>query len=364
MKGLSYNPFAKQVHTDNTEKSVLTKIRRLTEIKADYLLSGRARIINIWRPIKHPVHDCALAVMDAATLREDDVIECDRRRQDTGEFWDTMGVIKYRRGYQWYYMSQQADSDVLLFKGYDSLADVPARVCVHTAFDLPQAMVPSTYPTRESIEVRALIFTYPTHDQASSHGVAILHPLTESLMREQLKLVDHHSITDRIRTDIDEGKEVKDALLLLRHQEKRQLQHLIDRFHDDYEQLALQLSLVRDQLSIESRHAQWLEAMVADLSEQLQLRDLAVEGTYPRAELPRASSDSKLSARRATPSAARNDHENRILKQQLERANLEIQKWKGEAMGRGNDAISRAFQGSVDEIVRREREKDILSSMS
>lgn len=55
VEGLSYNPFAKQVHTDNTEKSVLMKIRNLTEMKADYLLSGRARIINIWRPIKHPV---------------------------------------------------------------------------------------------------------------------------------------------------------------------------------------------------------------------------------------------------------------------------------------------------------------------
>lgn len=52
VEGLSYNPFAKQVHTDNTERSVITKIRRLTEMKADYLLSGRTRIINIWRPIK------------------------------------------------------------------------------------------------------------------------------------------------------------------------------------------------------------------------------------------------------------------------------------------------------------------------
>lgn len=48
VEGLSYNPFAKQVHTDNTERSVLTKIKNLTDMKADYLLSGRARIINIW----------------------------------------------------------------------------------------------------------------------------------------------------------------------------------------------------------------------------------------------------------------------------------------------------------------------------
>ncbi|KAK3100877.1 hypothetical protein LTR53_018862, partial [Teratosphaeriaceae sp. CCFEE 6253] len=48
VEGLSYNPFARQVHTDNTERSVIEKIHDMTEMKADYLLSGRARIVNIW----------------------------------------------------------------------------------------------------------------------------------------------------------------------------------------------------------------------------------------------------------------------------------------------------------------------------
>ncbi|EME89348.1 uncharacterized protein MYCFIDRAFT_6630, partial [Pseudocercospora fijiensis CIRAD86] len=74
VEGLSYNPFAKQVHADNTERSVLAKIRNLTEMKADYLLSGRARIINIWRPIKHPVFDCGLAVVDAGKLQDGDIL--------------------------------------------------------------------------------------------------------------------------------------------------------------------------------------------------------------------------------------------------------------------------------------------------
>ncbi len=52
MQGLSFNPYARQVHVDNTERSVIEKIRSITEMKADYHLSGRARIINIWRPIK------------------------------------------------------------------------------------------------------------------------------------------------------------------------------------------------------------------------------------------------------------------------------------------------------------------------
>ncbi|EMC94666.1 hypothetical protein BAUCODRAFT_42205, partial [Baudoinia panamericana UAMH 10762] len=158
VKGLSYNPFARQVHTDNTERSVLDKIRNMTDMKADYLLSGRARIINIWRPIKHPVYDCGLAIADGGKLRDDDVLECDRHRADTGQYWDTMGVIKYRDGYDWYYCSEQAEEDVLLFKNYDSDTSVKARICLHTAFDLPPETVPPDAPTRESIEVRALIF--------------------------------------------------------------------------------------------------------------------------------------------------------------------------------------------------------------
>lgn len=94
VQGLSYNPFARQVHVDNTERSVLEKIRNLTDMKADYLLSGRARIINIWRPIKHPVYDCGLAIADGGELQQGDIIECDRHRQDTGSYWDTMGVVQ------------------------------------------------------------------------------------------------------------------------------------------------------------------------------------------------------------------------------------------------------------------------------
>lgn len=87
VSGLSYKPFARQVHTDNTESSVISKIHNLTDLKAEYYLQGRVRIINIWRPIKHPVYDCGLAVANGAKLQEDDVIECDRVRADTGKFW-------------------------------------------------------------------------------------------------------------------------------------------------------------------------------------------------------------------------------------------------------------------------------------
>ncbi|KAK5201887.1 hypothetical protein LTR16_001128 [Cryomyces antarcticus] len=158
--GLSYNPFARQVHVDQTESSIIARVRHLMEIKADWLWKGRVRIINVWRPIRHPVYDCPLAVADGG-LREDDVIECERRRLDNGHFWDTMGVVKYREGYQWYYMSEQEEQDVVLFKGYDSNKGVRAQHCLHTAFDMPSHLIPPGAAPRESIEVRALVFTHP-----------------------------------------------------------------------------------------------------------------------------------------------------------------------------------------------------------
>ncbi|KAI7086985.1 hypothetical protein KC356_g4530 [Hortaea werneckii] len=47
IEGLSFNPFAKQVHRDNTDVSCVEKIRNLTDLKADFLFRRRSRIINI-----------------------------------------------------------------------------------------------------------------------------------------------------------------------------------------------------------------------------------------------------------------------------------------------------------------------------
>ncbi|KAF2719398.1 hypothetical protein K431DRAFT_286843 [Polychaeton citri CBS 116435] len=233
VEGLSYNPFARQVHVDNTERSVIEKVKALTEMKSDFLLRGRYQIINIWRPIKHPVYDCGLAVADGGKLKKGDVRECERHRRDTQEYWDTMGVIKYRPGFRWYYMSYQDEEDCLLFKNHDSALDVPARFCLHTAFDMPPEEILPDMPTRESIEVRALVFTHPRGERRASEtrmlqqSTPIPHPLAEKLERQELKRIDDElTITDRLREDIDEANEVKDAVLLLRRKEIKHLEQV------------------------------------------------------------------------------------------------------------------------------------------
>lgn len=76
--------------------------------------------VNAWRPLYHPVYDCGLCVADAETLTDEDCIEAKRIRETDGGFLDTMGVVKYREGRQWYYKSQMESDDVVLFMGYDS----------------------------------------------------------------------------------------------------------------------------------------------------------------------------------------------------------------------------------------------------
>ncbi|KAK1811891.1 hypothetical protein LTR12_013734 [Friedmanniomyces endolithicus] len=370
VEGLSYNPFARQVHTDNTERSVLEKIHQMTEIKADYLLSGRARIINIWRPIKHPVYDCGLAIADGGNLREDDVLECERHLAKTGAYWDTMGVIRYRPGFSWYYCSSQAESEVLLFKNYDSATDVPARFCLHTAFDLPADTIPPNAPTRESIEVRALIFTYPPSGRRPS-GV-MQHPLALSLERNSLKrLDDEHPITDRLRTDIDEGHEVKDAVLLLRRNEIRRLERECEDLTTKLEQAEAQREHAVTQHLRAAEQIQIQALSIAALQNELYLykpprpssrsrtedswrhHDAAHSSTPPSTEGPETF---RVPGRRKSPPDVYREVE--MLHQTIERQEVEIQKWVREAMGRGSEAVSRSWQGSVDEAVRREREKD------
>jgi hypothetical protein len=108
------------ISADQTERTIKQIVKDKTDIKADWLLKGRVRQVNIWRPLFHPVFDCGLCVADAQTVTDDDLIECHRIREADGAFLDTMGVIKYREGRKWYYKSRMEPDDVVLFMGYDS----------------------------------------------------------------------------------------------------------------------------------------------------------------------------------------------------------------------------------------------------
>ena len=195
---------------------------------------------SIWRPINQPVYDCALAVCDAASLKDGDVIECDRIFLNTGAYHDTMGVVKYREGYEWYYMSEQTPEEAVMFTQHDS--DVIKRrktapgCCLHTAFDVPGPMPPGAKP-RESVEVRAFVFSYPeckikppVADRMLSSGL----PITGSNVQHQpinaqLQRSDSvHSITESPSKQTNEERFMDDIrlheIILLR----KQLEQLVE----------------------------------------------------------------------------------------------------------------------------------------
>ncbi len=119
---------------------------------ADRLLKGRVRLINVWRPIAHPVAHHPLAVSDWRTLNAQDLVPMRLiyPHREGGTY-----SVRYNPAHKWYYLADQTPEEVTLIKCCDSEED-RARLTPHTAF--PDSTAPKDAPHRQSIEVRALVF--------------------------------------------------------------------------------------------------------------------------------------------------------------------------------------------------------------
>jgi len=141
------------VHNDYTEWSAPQRVRDILPAEADTLLQGRFAIIQVWRPIRHPVETWPLAICDARSLDPKDLIVTERRYQNrTGQTY----AIRYNPDQHWYWFPRMRRDEALVFKVYESLRDGRARWTAHTAFDDPTS-APDACP-RESIEIRTLAF--------------------------------------------------------------------------------------------------------------------------------------------------------------------------------------------------------------
>ncbi len=143
----------RRVHNDYTEWSAPQRVRDILPAEADELLKRRFAIIQVWRPIRHPVEQAPLAMADAQSLAADDFIVSERRYPDrVGQTY----AIKYNPAHVWYWFPRMARNEALVFKVFDSLNDGRARWTAHTAFDDPTS--PPNARPRESIEIRTLAF--------------------------------------------------------------------------------------------------------------------------------------------------------------------------------------------------------------
>ncbi|KAM3514408.1 hypothetical protein MY11210_001962 [Beauveria gryllotalpidicola] len=126
-----------QVHIDQTYAASLSRVpHHLPAAEADELVRGRVQIVNVWRPIR------------TTDLVARQLIYPDRN----GETFS----VRHSPGQKWYYRSGLAPEQALLIKCFDSKTDGRARRVPHTAFEDPAT--PEDAPTRESIEIRALVF--------------------------------------------------------------------------------------------------------------------------------------------------------------------------------------------------------------
>jgi len=143
----------RRVHNDYTEWSAPQRVRDILPDEADELLRRRFAIVQVWRPIRHPVETFPLAICDAASLSFDDMVISERRYPNRiGQTY----AITYNPAHQWYWFPRMRRDEALVFKVYDSEKDGRARWSAHTAFDDPTA--PPHARPRESIEIRTFAF--------------------------------------------------------------------------------------------------------------------------------------------------------------------------------------------------------------
>lgn len=142
-----------RVHNDYTEWSGPQRVREILPDEAEDLLTRRFAIIQVWRPIRHPVESMPLAICDARSVAPQDFVISERRYPNrVGQTYS----ITYNPDHHWYWFPLMRRDEALVFKVYDSLKDGRARWTAHSAFDDPTS--PPNARPRESIETRMLAF--------------------------------------------------------------------------------------------------------------------------------------------------------------------------------------------------------------
>ncbi len=147
----------RRVHNDYTDATGRRRVAdHLEPAEAEERLKHRFVEVNVWRPIKGPLEDTPLAVLDARTVEPGDLIPSDLIYPDkVGETY----AVSHNPEHRWFYFPRLQRDEVVLIKGFDSDTSSRSRFTPHTGFDDPTT--PPTALPRESIEVRALVFFRP-----------------------------------------------------------------------------------------------------------------------------------------------------------------------------------------------------------
>mgnify|MGYP001207066971 CR=1 FL=1 len=141
------------VHNDYTESSGPQRVKDLMTSEAHELLKKRYAFINVWRPLRGPVYDFPLAIIDANSLSKDDFVESELKYSGrTGHIYSVVSNPAHR----WYYLDAMQADEILLLKCFDSAKDGRSRYTAHASFQHPN--IPKNCLPRRSIETRTIAF--------------------------------------------------------------------------------------------------------------------------------------------------------------------------------------------------------------
>lgn len=152
IQGFSSKPVL-QFHIDNDSTTAERNLRNtLGDAEAESWLGRRWGIINIWRPLGDVVRQYPLALLDS---REYDVEKAAVEIRTTSNYKSHFLGLKELPEYKFYYVSNMAPDEALLFVDYDSGSQSRVSGLGHGAmFDHNSS---SDVPLRRSIEVRVLV---------------------------------------------------------------------------------------------------------------------------------------------------------------------------------------------------------------
>ncbi|MGH7095051.1 MAG: CmcJ/NvfI family oxidoreductase [Stellaceae bacterium] len=156
IKGSGVKMPSARVHNDYTTSSSPQRVRDLMGPQGEQLLKQRYAIINLWRPIAGPLLRNPLALCDAESLEEENLVVSELRYPDrVGETYS----VTYNQHQRWFYFPRMAADEYVLIRCFDSARDGAARFSAHGGFTDPTT--PPSAPPRESIEVRMVVFFPP-----------------------------------------------------------------------------------------------------------------------------------------------------------------------------------------------------------
>ena len=105
---------ATRVHVDQTDISGANRVREHLPDEADELLKGRVQVINLWRPIRGPLRDAPLAMLDGTTVKPGDLVASD--------------LIYPNRSGETYSVKYNPEPSLVLFSGNDGRRGGAAEV--------------------------------------------------------------------------------------------------------------------------------------------------------------------------------------------------------------------------------------------